>query len=152
MTCFVHCNLHDSGFFFTDFLSQVFQWSVENIQSQLPLQLNGIMCFTLCINGVSEFLSENSSETAEAQVRKKLSYSIVIMYILSCLYNNLITGLVFSTLIYFDLVTFDLLVENLNISHIFKIVGGTAFIISMCFFFLKDLSNNTTFIVMYQIH
>nr|XP_022294206.1 trafficking protein particle complex subunit 9-like [Crassostrea virginica] len=42
-----------------DYLGQVFQWSKENIDSQLPLQPNGIMCFTLCINGMSDFLCDN---------------------------------------------------------------------------------------------
>lgn len=52
-----------------DYLGQVFQWSMENIQSQLPLQSNGIMCFTLCINGVSDFLSDNvDQETADQYV------------------------------------------------------------------------------------
>ena len=53
-----------------DYLGQVFQWSKENIDSQLPLQPNGIMCFTLCINGMSDFLCNNmEQETIDPEVR-----------------------------------------------------------------------------------
>ncbi|XP_062576163.1 trafficking protein particle complex subunit 9-like [Saccostrea cucullata] len=52
----------------TEFLTQMFEWSMENIQSQLPLQPNSVMCFTLCINGVSDFMSHTANhETAEPQ-------------------------------------------------------------------------------------
>ncbi|XP_061177243.1 trafficking protein particle complex subunit 9-like isoform X2 [Saccostrea echinata] len=51
-----------------EFLTQMFEWSMENIQSQLPLQPNSVMCFTLCIKGVSDFMSDTvNHETAEPQ-------------------------------------------------------------------------------------
>lgn len=62
---YLHCS------YIADYLGQVFQWSMENIQSQLPLQPNGIMCFTLCINGVSDFLSDNVDLETADQVNTK---------------------------------------------------------------------------------
>ncbi|OWF53426.1 Trafficking protein particle complex subunit 9 [Mizuhopecten yessoensis] len=41
--------------------SKVFQWSQENLDAQLPLQPSGLVCFTVCIYGYSDFLSSKSS-------------------------------------------------------------------------------------------
>ncbi|XP_069105894.1 trafficking protein particle complex subunit 9-like [Argopecten irradians] len=40
--------------------SKVFQWSQENLDAQLPLQPSGLVCFTVCIYGYSDFLSSKS--------------------------------------------------------------------------------------------
>ncbi|XP_033730249.1 trafficking protein particle complex subunit 9-like, partial [Pecten maximus] len=40
--------------------SKVFQWSQENLDAQLPLQPSGLVCFTVCIYGNSDFLSSKS--------------------------------------------------------------------------------------------
>ena len=49
------CNSHLS-----DIVCEVFQWNQENIQSQLPVSVSGLLSFTLALNGVGDFLVPNS--------------------------------------------------------------------------------------------
>ncbi|KAL4218216.1 Trafficking protein particle complex subunit 9 [Mactra antiquata] len=43
-----------------EFVNEVFKWNQSNIESQLPLQISGVLCFNLVINAVGEYLLKNA--------------------------------------------------------------------------------------------
>lgn len=58
-----------------EYISEVIQWNSENVQSQLPIRMSGMLCFGVALSGVGTFLPHSPKATKSVEDGIRRCYS-----------------------------------------------------------------------------